>query len=221
MQAFPPKQEALQRVQGEIERVRPTRESIKGYVAQLQEQGGPTFPAALIGLVRQSIEYHETLELALERERLELAAWAARGLLEMHVWARYLKLSDAHVANLENNYFLDQAEILDGLSGAGSDALGADIESLRTDALQRVQQFGTSRVRTADMVKELRMEKEYFPVNRLLSKLVHPSAFLLVSKGKGAGGIAPFLAYSAWNGLGSFRSVCEICAPLFSANREE
>lgn len=205
-------------VEREIQRVVPYRRQVATYVDQLKASDSRLFPASLMGIIEQSIEYHELLEQAVMRRNVEFAAWASRGLLEMKVWSRYIADSGERRDNLERNYYLDQIDMLRALpmlnpgQQAGSSAT-TGIAELIDYAQKQLASLPATPIRTSSMVRALGLESEYFPVNQFLSKLVHPSAFLLVSRGTGGGGVAMFLAAVAWPGLTAFLDIWSTMLP--------
>jgi hypothetical protein len=121
----------------------------------------------------------------IEEEDISYVAWASRMLLEVQVWGRYCTQSLENAESFARDYYRDAT----GLAGA----LAAVIreggyfheeleESLRNIAgMMRAQRFEDLSVRYTDVGKiaETFPDIQFAPFNKILSKAVHPTAYMV------------------------------------------
>jgi hypothetical protein len=128
------------------------------------------------------------LDRAREERRLATLAWAARNFLELSIWIDYCCASEENAKRFAE----DTTRDLFGLLAAGKMAADLppkvrdDVDALLQD-LERI--FNTATFKVTDEFKkvskaavEIGREKEFFSTNKLLSKMAHPTAFMVNAK---------------------------------------
>jgi hypothetical protein len=129
------------------------------------------------------------LERALVEKRVMTLAWTTRNLLELSIWIDYCNLSDAHAKRFRD----DAAKDLYGFTCAVQ-SLEVHDKGREDPQLDRAQQnlVGFARswginaleddfTRVSVAAAELGREKTFLSLNKLLSKLAHPTAWAVNS----------------------------------------
>ncbi len=123
-----------------------------------------------------------------EQDALSAAAWNARNLLELWVWAKYCSTSRDNARRFHEDAVRDMM----GLAAVHSkmcEVAGVhdELGTVGQEKLRKVaaDQLGLATIdanytRVADAAKSLGLESQYVPNNQFLSKLAHPTAGLVV-----------------------------------------
>jgi hypothetical protein len=120
-----------------------------------------------------------------DEERITVVAWSTRNLLELSIWIDYCNLSEAHAKVFDDDATRDLFGLSTAVKRAAEIALRAPIEEL-DDSLAKFATFAKSKgiaelkddfksVKIA--ARELGREDEFKALNKLLSKLAHPTAW--------------------------------------------
>lgn len=115
---------------------------------------------------------------------LSLIAWASRNLLELTVFTRYVLKSGANARRFGDDRLIDGCELIIALRDLehfydpSAPTPGLD------DALKRMEDqkaaenvTATRHLETSALAREVGMEQEFRSMNRVSSKLVHPTAW--------------------------------------------
>jgi len=123
---------------------------------------------------------------------LNLIAWASRNLLELTVFMRYVLKSGANARRFGDDRLIDGCELIIALRDLerfydpNAPTPGLD------DALQRMKDqmiaesvIATRHLETSALAREVGMEQEFRSMNRVSSKLVHPTAWSTLAENAG------------------------------------
>ncbi len=129
------------------------------------------------------------LKRAFVEKRITTLAWTTRNLLELSIWIDYCNLSEVHAKRFRD----DAARDLYGLSHAVQ-SLEVDDKGIEDPQLKQSQQnlvtfaqsWGINALeddftKVAAAAKELGRDRRFLSLNKLLSKLAHPTAWAVNS----------------------------------------
>jgi hypothetical protein len=120
-----------------------------------------------------------------EEERITVVAWSTRNLLELSIWIDYCNLSDAHAKTFEDDATRDLFGLSMAVKRTAEIALKAPIKKL-DDSLAAFASYAKSKgiaelrddfKSVSVAARELGREEEFKALNKLLSKLAHPTAW--------------------------------------------
>jgi hypothetical protein len=165
-----------------------TRELLKSVLTSEADQKIPSWRAEqlikFIGLIEWFVEdVHE----AYEKERVMTISWLARNLLEVFVWVRYCNLSEAHADNFDKDVmrdFFGYGKALDGLNIHGDPELKRSLDELLKGYAGFARAKGIPEVaddftRVSKAAEELGEAKLFLSMNKIFSKLAHPTALAM------------------------------------------
>jgi len=123
---------------------------------------------------------------------LNLTAWASRNLLELTVFTKYVLKSGGNAKRFGDDRLIDGCELIKALRDLeryydpNTPTPGLD------DALKRMEDqknaesvIATKHLETSALAKEVGMEQEFRSMNRVSSKLVHPTAWSTLAENSG------------------------------------
>jgi hypothetical protein len=123
---------------------------------------------------------------------LNLTAWASRNLLELTVFTRYVLKTGTNARRFGDDRLVDGCELIIALRDLERHyAPNAPTPGL-DDALKRLEDqkvaenvTATKHLDTGALAKEVGMEQEFRSMNRVSSKLVHPTAWSTLAENAG------------------------------------
>jgi hypothetical protein len=143
-------------------------------------------------LVDAAIKNFNELRRGYVAGNLNLIAWASRNLLELTVFMRYVLKSRANARRFGDDRLIDGCELIIALRDLerfydpNAPTPGLD------DALQRMKDqmiaesvIATRHLETSVLAREVGMEQEFRSMNRVSSKLVHPTAWSTLAENAG------------------------------------
>lgn len=173
-------------------------------------------------LIDTTLTNYDYLKIGYSSNNDHLLAWACRNLLELTVFAKYVLVSEDNARRFAQDRLIDGCDIIRSLKALelylkqGSDSAPLD------DALTRMQAQMDSEGVTAKrylsssvLAGDVGMKEEYDCMNRVCSKLVHPTAWsiLAVNKGENAFSQARPLLFTMGAGYG-----CDLFAAIRDHN---
>lgn len=175
--------------------------------AMLRAMPGPTdeeggrFCHIMLVLVDAAQENYRKLREAFSADNQIGMAWACRNLLEIAIFSKYVLLSPENATEFADDRLIDALQIGIALRKLEQDARKARLSSLGGqkdefqneddpyDADKVIEDFtrqleiaGVSRrdpLHMSDLAKKVKMDDEYKAMNKVSSKLVHPTAWSL------------------------------------------
>jgi hypothetical protein len=137
-----------------------------------------------IGLIEWFVE---DVQVAYEKERVMTIAWLTRNLLEIFVWVRYCNGSEERAKRFDEDAmrdFFGYITALIGLNIHGDSEVSEGINKLLTGykdfaKTQGVQELADDYKRVRNAAKDIGDEKMYVSMNKILSKLAHPTSLAL------------------------------------------
>lgn len=129
----------------------------------------------------------EDLQKAYEQERVMTVAWLARNLLEIFIWVRYCSLSESHAKRFHDDAMRDfygYCQALKGLNVRGDGELKQSIDNLLRGYSNFAKSQGIAEVaddftRVRKAAEELGETKLFLSMNKVFSKLAHPTALAM------------------------------------------
>jgi hypothetical protein len=127
------------------------------------------------------------LERARRERRMTTLAWSARNFLELSIWIEYCCASEGNARRFTG----DTGRDLFGMIAAGKQAdITPEQHEKVNEVLQRLERIlNTQSFKVSDEYKkvskaatELGREREFFSLNKLFSKIAHPTAFVVNSR---------------------------------------
>jgi hypothetical protein len=137
----------------------------------------------LVSILRE----YQHLKLGYE-EDTTLEAWACRNLLELDIYVKYVLISEANAKRFIGDITIDGIELFESMK-----TWVAYYEpTIKTPALDETLRLAYERktsegvaekthLEVRDLAEEVRMTADYRHTNRLCSKLVHPTAWSVLS----------------------------------------
>lgn len=143
-------------------------------------------------LVDSAIKNFNELRRGYLSDNLNLVAWASRNLLELTVFIRYVLKSEANARRFGDDRLIDGCELIVALRDLehfydpSAPTPGLD-EALKRMEDQKVAEnvTATRHLETSAIAREIGMEQEFRSMNRVSSKLVHPTAWSTLAENSG------------------------------------
>jgi hypothetical protein len=133
---------------------------------------------------------YRDLNLAFDDHRLNRVAWAARNLMELELWSHFVTVSRVNAKEFHDDRLVDGKDLMTRLIGLLSphDPLKPFLDpitqmDMKLDsemALAGIEDDRTH-IKIASIAKSRGTQAEYYTMNSLLSKLVHPTAFSILA----------------------------------------
>jgi hypothetical protein len=121
-----------------------------------------------------------------------LLAWACRNLLELTVFAKYVLISEDNARRFAQDRLIDGCDIANSLKALELHLNPQFDSAPLDDTLTRMQALMASEGMTAQrylstsvLAGQVGMREEYSYMNRVCSKLVHPTAWSIIAVNKG------------------------------------
>lgn len=166
---------------------------------QIEPHEGSVF----IGFLIAGTAAQKHLKRGLKERDISYISWATRNLLELLVWSRYCAFSKQNTLRFYQDSVRDLAGTMAAfreLAQYGSETVGAQnleiVEETETKTMHLAARFGVipldvGFLPVATAATEIGMDVDYRKANKILSKLVHPTAYMVcTSVGDGLSGSA-------------------------------
>jgi hypothetical protein len=121
-----------------------------------------------------------------------LLAWACRNLLELAIFTKFVLISESSARRFAEDRLIDGCDIITSLRTLELHIDPQSDTKLLDDALSRMQAQMTAEgvtakrhLATADLANTVGMKEDYLCMNRVCSKLVHPTAWSILAVNKG------------------------------------
>ena len=146
-------------------------------------------------LIDATLSNYDQLKIGYNDNNSHLLAWACRNLLELAIFTKYVLISEANARRFADDRLIDGCNIITALRTLELHINPNSDTTLLDDALARMQAQMTAEGVTAkryldagSLSETVGMKEDYACMNRVCSKLVHPTAWsvLAVNKGENA-----------------------------------
>jgi hypothetical protein len=141
----------------------------------------PWFFNVLVSLVAALDREYRSVTVGRKRS-LSLLAWGCRNMLELDIWTKYVLQSRAHARNLLDDYIVDNVEMFEAFGhwlkfhGGSTDGVKQTLRELHAEQAERGV-TRTKHLKMREVAAAVNFTEEYLHVNRVTSKLVHPTGF--------------------------------------------
>jgi hypothetical protein len=146
----------------------------------------------LFELIDSAMTNYNQLRKAYDADDAPLLAWACRNLLELVVFTKYVLISEADARRFASDRLIDGCDIIRCLKTLELHINPQSDTTLLDDALTRMQAQMAAEAVTASrylatsaLADKVGMKTEFDCMNRVCSKLVHPTAWSIISVNKG------------------------------------
>lgn len=143
-------------------------------------------------LVDAAIKNFNELRRGYVTGNLNLIAWASRNLLELTVFTKYVLKSGTNAKRFGDDRLVDGCELIIALRDLehfydpSAPRPGLDDALRRTEAQKTAENVTATRhLETSALAREVGMEQEFRSMNRVSSKLVHPTAWSTLAENAG------------------------------------
>lgn len=143
-------------------------------------------------LVDASLTNYEELRCGFLEPNYPLLAWACRNLLELTIFLKFALLSGENARRFGDDRLVDGVELLTALRNLELHYDAQASTAVLDDALDRMRAQMTAENVTADRHLQVRdlaeavgLKEDYTSVNRVCSKLVHPTSWSVLAMNKG------------------------------------
>lgn len=134
--------------------------------------------------------YHQ-LKLGYTEHNPPLLAWACRNLLELAIFTKYVLASEANARRFAGDRFIDGCDIITSLRALElhlnpqSDTTPLDEALARMQAQMAAEGVTAKKyLATGALAESVGMKEDYISMNRVCSKLVHPTAWSVLAMNK-------------------------------------
>jgi hypothetical protein len=134
--------------------------------------------------------YHQ-LRIGYNENNSPLLAWACRNLLELAIFTKYVLISEANARRFADDRLIDGCDIITSLRTLELHLAPRSDTKLLDDALARMRaQMAVEGVTakkylaTGALADIVEMKEDYACMNRVCSKLVHPTAWSVLAMNK-------------------------------------
>lgn len=141
------------------------------------------FKNTLICLISALVREYRSLTVGFKKST-PLLAWACRNMLELNIYAKYTLLKRSNAKDFADDRWIDAIEIFesfrDWVRFHDPDILTPGInETIRNFKTEKAKQgiTRTGYLRVHKMASDVKFSEEYRYLNKVASKLVHPTAF--------------------------------------------
>jgi Family of unknown function (DUF5677) len=143
-------------------------------------------------LIDAALTNYDQLKVAYQADNNHLLAWSCRNLLELTVFTKYVLVSEANARRFADDRLIDGCEIIKSLRTLELFLEPTNETKPLDDALARMEAqmvkegvTANKHLNSADVAKDVGMKDGYACMNRVCSKLVHPSAWSILAVNKG------------------------------------
>ena len=143
-------------------------------------------------LVDASLSNYQELRRGFLEFNNPLLAWACRNLLELTIFLKFVLLSGENARRFADDRLVDGVELITALRDLELHYDSNASTAVLDDALNRMQAQMTAESVTASkhlevrrLAEDARLKEDYACVNRICSKLVHPTSWSVLAMNKG------------------------------------
>ena len=143
-------------------------------------------------LVDASLTNYQALRRGFVEYDYSLLAWACRNLLELTIFLKFALLSGENARRFADDRLVDGVEMLTALRNLELHYDAQASTATLDDALRRMNAQITAENVTAsghlkvrDLAEDVGLKEDYASVNRVCSKLVHPTSWSVLAMNKG------------------------------------
>ncbi len=165
-------------------------QKIQEFGLQLQEE--PTqaiwFQNTLICLLTALLREYRSLTVGFKKST-PLLAWACRNMLELNIYTKYILLSGSNAKAFADDMWIDAIEIFSSFRAWIKFHVPASVmpeldQTITNFELQKAEQGVTRKnyLKVSEMAAAVNFREEYLRMNKVTSKLVHPTAFSVLVK---------------------------------------
>jgi hypothetical protein len=154
---------------------------------QHDDQDTIWFVNVLTALLRGLIIEYQQLNLGYQRS-VRLMAWACRNLMEISIYTEYALRSEENAHELIEDVLMDTLDVFSSFkkwfTALEPDMATPELDTVLKSFQETKTDVGISRRahrRTQDLARVLDREPDYLHANKVSSKLIHPTAWSLLS----------------------------------------
>jgi len=143
-------------------------------------------------LIDATLSNYDQLKIGYNTKNSHMLAWACRNLLELAVFMKFVLICEANARRFAENRLIDGCDIITSLKTLELHIDQKSDTTLLDDALARMQAkmaaegvTATKYLRTSSLAETVGMKEEYLSMNRVCSKLVHPTAWSILAVNRG------------------------------------
>lgn len=162
---------------------------IEEFRIRLQEEPTQTiwFKNILICLLSAFLREYRSLVVG-SKKSTPLLAWACRNMLELNIHSGYVLLNGSNAKDFADDMWIDAIEIFDSFRrwisfhdpSALTPELDQTIENFKSEKAKH-SVVRTTYLRAQNMAAAVNRSEEYRHMNKVTSKLVHPTAFSVLT----------------------------------------
>jgi hypothetical protein len=145
----------------------------------------------LFELMDATLSNYHQLKIGYNENNGPLLAWACRNLLELAIFTKYVLISESNARRFADDRFIDGCDIITSLRALELHLNAQSDTTLLDDALAKMQaQMAAEGVTakkylaTGNLAESAGMKEDYVCMNRVCSKLVHPTAWSVLAMNK-------------------------------------
>ncbi len=176
-------------------------ESVEAVFTQFRGLGGSLKPVdekngwffqVVFELMDATLSNYHQLRIGYTEDNNPLLAWACRNLLELAIFTKYVLMSEANARRFAEDRLIDGCDIITSLRVLELHIDPQSDTKLLDDALARMQAQMVAEgvtakkfLATGALADIVGMKEDYICMNRVCSKLVHPTAWSVLAVNKG------------------------------------
>jgi len=160
-------------------------------IKPVDEQNGWFFQI-VFELIDATLSNYDQMKVGYKDNNNHMLAWACRNLLELAIFTKFVLISESNARRFAEDRLVDGCDIITSLKSLELHIDPKSDTRLLDDALARMRaQMATEGVTvkkhlvTADLAGIVEMKEDYLCMNRVCSKLVHPTAWSILAVNKG------------------------------------
>jgi len=139
-----------------------------------------------------ALSNYDQLKIGYDNKNNHLLAWACRNLLELVIFTKFVLISEANARRFAEDRLIDGCDIIKSLRTLELHVDPKSDTSLLDDALARMKAqmaaenvTATRYLATGSLADMVGMKEDFDCMNRVCSKLVHPTAWSILAVNKG------------------------------------
>jgi hypothetical protein len=143
-------------------------------------------------LIDATLSNYDYLKVGYNQKNSHMLAWACRNLLELAVFTKFVLMCEGNARRFAQDRLIDGCDIIKSLKALELYIDSKSNTGLLDDALSRMQAQMTAEGVTDTkylsinvLAQNVGMKEEYLCMNRVCSKLVHPTAWSILAVNKG------------------------------------
>jgi hypothetical protein len=143
-------------------------------------------------LIDATLSNYDQLKIGYNTKNSHMLAWACRNLLELAVFTKFVLMREANARRFAEDRLIDGCDIITSLKSLELHINPKSDTRLLDDALARMQAQMVAEgvtakkyLNTGNLAEIVGMKEEYLCMNRVCSKLVHPTAWSILAVNKG------------------------------------